>query len=255
MKSIMDICYSQEADQYLDLHLPECDRFPVFLYFHGGGIEKGDKAAQRNDAFIKHLTDKGIAVASANYRMYPTAKYPEFIEDAAAATAWVFANVKTYGEVTGIYVGGSSAGGYLSQMLCFDKHYLAKHGIAPMDITGFIHDAGQPTAHFNVLRERGIDSRRVIIDESAPLYYVGADEQYPPMLVIVSDKDIKNRYEQTMLLMSTLKHFGLDENVKLQLMRSSHCAYVGKVDENGTSIFGKLVSDFIESIDPIVGCK
>lgn len=245
MKSIMDICYSQEADQYLDLHLPECDRFPVFLYFHGGGIEKGDKAAQRNDAFIKHLTDKGIAVASANYRMYPTAKYPEFIEDAAAATAWVFANVKTYGEVTGIYVGGSSAGGYLSQMLCFDKHYLAEHGIAPMDITGFIHDAGQPTAHFNVLRERGIDSRRVIIDESAPLYYVGADEQYPPMLVIVSDKDIKNRYEQTMLLLSTLKHFGLDENVKLQMMRSSHCAYVGKVDENGVSIFGKLVSDFI----------
>ena len=80
MKSIMDICYSQEADQYLDLHLPECDRFPVFLYFHGGGIEKGDKAAQRNDAFIKHLTDKGIAVASANYSMDPTAKYPEFID-------------------------------------------------------------------------------------------------------------------------------------------------------------------------------
>jgi hypothetical protein len=106
-----------------------------------------------------------------------------------------------------------------------------------------------------VLRERGIDSRRVIVDESAPLFHIGADEAYPPMLVIVSDNDMKNRYEQTMLVMSTLKHFGLDENVKLQLMRSSHCAYVGKVDENGTSIFGKLVSDFIESIDPIVGCK
>ena len=245
MKSIMDICYSQETDQYLDLHLPECEKFPVFLYFHGGGIEKGDKAAERNDPFIKHLTDKGIAVASANYRMYPTAKYPDFIEDAAAATAWVFENVKNYGEVTGIYVGGSSAGGYLSQMLCFDKRYLAKHGIDPMDITGFIHDAGQPTAHFNVLRERGIDRRRVIIDESAPLYHIGVDKQYPPMLVIVSDNDMKNRYEQTMLLMSTLKHFGLDENAKLQVMHSTHCAYVGKVDENGTSIFGKLVSDFI----------
>ena len=248
MKSIMDICYSPETEQYLDLHLPECDSFPVFLYFHGGGIEKGDKAAQRNDAFIKHLTDKGIAVASANYRMYPTAKYPDFIEDAASATAWVFANAKNYGNITGIYVGGSSAGGYLSQMLCFDKHYLAKHGIDPMDITGFIHDAGQPTAHFNVLRERGIDRRRVIIDESAPLYHIGVDKEYPPMLVVVSDNDMKNRYEQTMLLMSTLKHFGLDENAKLQVMHSTHCAYVGKVDENGTSIFGKLVSDFIEGI-------
>ena len=245
MKSFTDICYSEETEQYLDVHLPECDRFPVFLYFHGGGIERGDKAAKRNDAFIKHLTDKGIAVASANYRMYPIAKYPDFIEDAAAATAWVFENMKTYGEVTGIYVGGSSAGGYLSQMLCFDKKYLAKYNIAPMDITGFVHDAGQPTAHFNVLRERGIDRRRVIIDESAPLYHIGVDKEYPPMLVIVSDNDMKNRYEQTMLLMSTLKHFDLGENARLQVMQSTHCAYVGKVDENGTSIFGKLVADYI----------
>lgn len=243
MKSITDICYSQEANQYLDVHLPDRDSFPVFLYFHGGGIERGDKSGSR--IFMEYLTDHGIAVVSANYRMYPTAKYPEFIEDAASATAWVFANMKQYGTVTGIYVGGSSAGGYLSQMLCFDKHYLAKHGIAPTDITGFIHDAGQPTAHFNVLRERGIDSRRVIIDESAPLYHIGVDEKYPPMLVIVSDNDMKNRYEQTMLLMSTLKHFGLDENAKLQVMESTHCAYIGKTDDQGVSIFGKLIADYI----------
>lgn len=244
MKTITDICYSKEADQYLDVYLPECDSFPVFLYFHGGGIEHGDKAGGVQ-VFVEYLTAQGIAVVSANYRMYPTAKYPEFIEDAASATAWVFANMKQYGTVTGIYVGGSSAGGYLSQMLCFDKHYLAKHGIAPTDITGFIHDAGQPTAHFNVLRERGIDSRRVIIDESAPLYHIGVDEKYPPMLVIVSDNDMKNRYEQTVLLMSTLKHFGLDENAKLQVMESTHCAYIGKTDDQGVSIFGKLIADYI----------
>lgn len=244
MKSITDICYSKEANQCLDVHLPECDSFPVFLYFHGGGIERGDKAGGVQ-VFVEYLTAHGIAVVSANYRMYPTAKYPEFIEDAACATAWVFDNMKQYGTVTGVYVGGSSAGGYISQMLCFDKHYLAKYGIAPTDITGFIHDAGQPTAHFNVLRERGIDSRRVIVDESAPLYHIGVDEKYPPMLVIVSDNDMKNRYEQTMLLLSTLKHFGLDENAKLQVMESTHCAYIGKVDENGTSIFGKIISDYI----------
>lgn len=244
MKSFTDICYSKQANQYLDVHLPECDRFPVFLYFHGGGIERGNKA-NNYDLFISHLTAHGIAVVSADYRMYPTAKYPEFIEDAACATAWVFANMKKYGEVTDIYVGGSSAGGYLSQMLCFDKKYLAKHGLAPMDIAGFVHDAGQPTAHFNVLRERGIDSRRVIVDESAPIYHIGVDEKYPPMLIIVSDNDMKNRYEQTMLVMSTLKHFELDGNVKLQVMESTHCAYVRKADENGVSIFGKLISDFI----------
>ena len=244
MKSITDVCYSADSQQNLDIHLPECGSFPVFVYFHGGGIESGDKA-QNFELFIEHLTARGIAVVSANYRMYPDAKYPDFLVDAAEAVAWVFGNMKAYGDVTGIYVGGSSAGGYISQMLCFDKHYLAVHGISPMDIAGFIHDAGQPTCHFNVLRERGIDTRRVIVDASAPLYHIGADEKYPPMLVIVSDKDMENRYEQTQLLMSTLKHFGHTENVTLQVMNSTHCAYIRKVDENGISIFGELISRFI----------
>ena len=243
MKTIRDICYN-EHKQYLDIHLPDCDSFPVFLYFHGGGLEEGDKA-QRFNLFVEYLTSHGIAVVSANYRMYPDAKYPDFLVDCAKAVAWVFENMKTYGNVTGIYVGGSSAGGYISQMLCFDKHYLAAHGISPMDIAGFIHDAGQPTCHFNVLRERGIDTRRVMIDESAPLYHVGADPDYPPMLIIVSDNDMENRYEQTVLLMSTLKHFGHAEKVKLKVMQSTHCGYIRKADETGESVFGKLIEDFI----------
>ena len=237
MKTIKDICYN-EQNQHLDVYLPEQENFPLFLYFHGGGLEEGDKA-QRFDLFIGHLVSCGIAVVSANYRMYPHAKYPDFLED------WVFKNRNTYGKVTEIYVGGSSAGGYITQMLCFDKSYLAVHGISPMDIAGFIHDAGQPTCHFNVLRERGIDTRRVMIDDSAPLYHIGADKEYPPMLVIVSDDDMENRYEQTMLVMSTLKHFGHTDNVKLQVMHSTHCAYIRKADEQGVSIFGKLIADFI----------
>ena len=244
MKTIKDICYCDQHQQYLDLYLPEQENFPLFLYFHGGGLEEGDKT-QRFDLFIGHLVSCGIAVVSANYRMYPDAKYPDFLVDSAKAVAWVFANRKTYGKVTDIYVGGSSAGGYISQMLCFDKSYLAVHGISPMDITGFIHDAGQPTCHFNVLRERGIDTRRVMIDESAPLYHIGADPVYPPMLVIVSDNDMQNRYEQTMLVMSTLKHFGHTENIKLQVMHSTHCAYIRKADEQGESVFGKLIADFM----------
>lgn len=244
MKTIKDVCYCEIHKQYLDVYLPEQESFPLFLYFHGGGIEGGDKA-QDFDLFIGHLVSCGIAVVSANYRMYPDAQYPEFLKDAAKAVAWVFANRNTYGKVTDIYVGGSSAGGYMTQMLCFDKRWLAPYDIKAMDIKGFIHDAGQPTCHFNILRERGIDSRRVIVDDSAPLYHIGADPQYPPMLVIVSTHDIENRYEQTMLLVSTLKDFGYGDNVKLQVMESTHCGYIRKADEQGESVFGKLIADFI----------
>ena len=175
MKTVFDVCYNAETEQHLDIYLPESSEFSVMLYFHGGGIQAGDK--RDNKVFFEYMVSHGIAVVSANYRMYPEAKYPDFLVDAADAVAWVFKNIKNYGKIKGIYVGGSSAGGYISQMLCFDKAWLSKHGINPTDVAGFIHDAGQPTCHFNVLRERGIDSRRVIIDESAPLYHVGKDEQ------------------------------------------------------------------------------
>lgn len=245
MKTFENICYSPEHEQYLDIHLPEREEFPVFVYFHGGGLERGDKARKKYNVFFKNMTEAGVAVVSANYRMYPEAKYPDFLEDAAEAVAWVCRNIGDYGTATKIFIGGSSAGGYISQMLCFDDSWLAKHDLRPEDFGGFVLDAGQPTCHFNVLRERGIDSRRIIVDESAPLYHVKADQVYPPMLMIVSDNDMKNRYEQTMLLVSTLKHFEYEENVQLKVMNGKHCAYVKSLDENGDSVFGKLVIPFI----------
>ena len=244
MRTHLDVCYSEENRQYLNIYLPEAEEFAVVLYFHGGGLESGDKA--KASAFFEYMTSHAVAVVSANYRMYPDCKYPNFLVDAAEAVAWVVRNMEKYGKVTGIYVGGSSAGGYLSQMLCFDEQWLSKHGLCPKDISGFILDAGQPTCHFNVLRERGLDTRRIIIDDSAPLYHIKEGAQYPPMLIIVSDNDIQNRYEQTMLLVSTLKHFGYCENVELKLMNGTHCAYVYAADENGESVFGKIVKDFID---------
>lgn len=245
MKKILDVCYNNDIAQSLDIYLPDNAEFSVVIYFHGGGLGTGDKSYQK--VFFDYLVSKGYAVVSANYRMYPNAKYPDFVDDAASAVAWVFNNFEQYGKVKGIYVGGSSAGGYLSQMLCFDKRWLSNYNINPMDIAGFYHDAGQPTCHFNVLKERGLDKRRLIVDDSSSLYHIGEDEQYPPMLIIVSDNDLQNRYEQTLLMLSTLKHFGHSDKVVFKLMNGTHCAYIDKKDENGESIFGKIVLDFIEN--------
>ena len=246
MKTILDICYSEEHGQCLDIYLPEQQEFNVVLYFHGGGLYAGDKTDA--EVFLKHMVDQGHAVVSANYRMYPDHKYPDFLVDAACATAWVINNIGKYGKMKGLFVGGSSAGGYISQMLCFDESWLSAQGVKASDVTGFILDAGQPTCHFHILKNRGFDPRRVIIDESAPLYHIKENSQYAPMLIIVSDNDMQNRYEQTMLLVSTLKHFGYSEKVTLKIMHGTHCSYTCAVDENGESVFGKLVSDYINSI-------
>ena len=247
MKKITDIKYGNHNECLLDIYLPDLESFPVFIFFHGGGLTGGTK----DDIVLmpEYLASKGIACVNANYSLYPAASYPQFIDDAAQCVAWVKSNIENYGNPTSFFVGGNSAGGYLSMMLCFDKNYLLKHNIHPTDIDGYIHAAGQPTAHFNVLSERGINPQRVIVDDSAPLYHIGTEEKYSPMLFIVSDNDMENRYEQTMLTVSTLKHFGHTEpDVKLIIMPGGHCEYVYNADENGDSIFGKIICEYIADV-------
>lgn len=226
MKVIENICYSSigHENQKLDLYLPESEEFSVFVYFHGGGFENGDKAAGEMSGY---LAEHNIALVSANYRMYPNASYPDFVKDAAAVVGWVHKNIGEYGNCTKIFVGGSSAGAYLSMMLCFDKKWLAPYGINPAELGGFIHSAGQPTAHFNVIKEMGFDPKRVIINETAPIYYIGEAESYAPMMILLATNDKQNRYEQTALLISTMKHFGYDmSKVDFRILEGKHCKYV-----------------------------
>ena len=135
-------------------------------------------------------------------------------------------------------------------MLCFDEKYLAVHKLKPTDFKGYILDAGQPTVHFNVLRERGIDTRRIIVDEAAPLYHI-CEKEYPDMLFIVSDNDMENRFEQTKLMESTLKHFRVDENKYsfLYLKDSTHCSYIRKTTPDGKNMFADIAINYINETE------
>lgn len=243
MRKLEDIVYN-DSGMCLDLLIPDGESKALFVYFHGGGIESGCR--KDIGVFPEYVAKYGIAVASVEYRMYPNAEYPDFINDCADAVLWAKQNVSEYGLPDKIFVGGSSAGGYISMMLCFCDDFYERRGITQSDIAGYIHDAGQPTAHFNILKYRGIDSRRIIVDETAPLYYIGKAEEYPPMLFVVSDDDMQNRMEQTMLVLSTLKHFGFDENkIEHKIMHSKHCRYLNTFDQNGDSEAGKFIKEFI----------
>ncbi len=238
MKKILNAEYKESL--YFDLYLPENESFPLFVYFHGGGLCSGSK--EIDESFVEGLTNCGVAIASANYRMYPDAKFPDFIEDGACAIRFLRDNIAKWGTCTGIFVGGSSAGGYISMMLCFDKRFLNAVEMSPLDIAGWIHDAGQPTSHFNVLKELGKDSRRVIVDETAPLYFVGMEEKYSPMRFILAEQDMFGRQEQTMLMMKTLEHFGHADKISLTVLPGQHVSYVGKRE------FTDCIASFIKEV-------
>ena len=109
MRKISDIAYGEAERQKLDLYLPDGDSFDLMVYFHGGGFKEGSK--EKQTWIYEYLAEHGIAAAPINYRMYPNAKYPDFIEDCAAAVAFAKKEAAKYGNVKKIFAGGSSAGG------------------------------------------------------------------------------------------------------------------------------------------------
>lgn len=251
MYKLTELCgesYRAYPECRLDFYLPERDpsETPLYIHFHGGGLEGGS----RRDRYVIELAEKyGIAVASADYRMYPNAGFPDFIEDAAAACAYVMK--KFEGKYKKVIVGGSSAGAYLSMMLYFAPEYLADVGLRAEDFDGFILDAGQPTTHFNVLRERGFDSRAIRVDEASPMYFIDEpvknSAEKPPVLILNAERDMENRREQTMLLMGVMKTFGYDmSKVTYVLMEDcGHCEYCSKRGADGEVIVNPILADFI----------
>lgn len=148
--------------------------------------------------------------------MYPDAHFPDFIEDSAAAIAFVIKNIKSYGGSGKVYVSGESAGAYITMMLCMDHRYLEKVGVKQEQISGYISDSAQQFNHFNVLRELGFDSRLERIDEHAPIFFVNGDIKIRPLLMLYYENDMKCRPEETRLMYASIKKVMPQSYVKIQ---------------------------------------
>lgn len=95
-----------------------------------------------------------------------------------------------------------------------------------------------------------MNPNRTIVDEAAPLYYIdGPGKYYPPMHFVVADNDMKNRYEQTMLTLSSLRNFGYDmSKITLSVMENcTHCSYWKNINDDGRIIIPNMITDFIKS--------
>ena len=180
----------------LDLYYPAAARdFATIVWFHGGGLTSGNRSVPAA------LRGQGMAVVAVNYRLSPQVRSPTYIEDAAAAVAWVFKHIESYGgSARRIFVSGHSAGGYLTSMIGLDKHYLASHDVDANRIAGLIPFSGHAITHFTVRAERGIDGKQPVIDELAPLFHVRPDA--PPLLLITGDREreMLGRYEENAYL-------------------------------------------------------
>jgi acetyl esterase/lipase len=202
----------------LDVYVPKnVKNFPTVIWFHGGGLTGGQKEIPEG------LKNKGIAVIGVNYRLSPKVNAPKYIEDAAAATAWVFKNIKNYGgSKDRIFISGHSAGGYLAIMVGLNKTYLGTYGIDANALAGIIPFSGQMISHFTARKEKGIDELDARIDEMAPLHFIRADA--PPLLLITGDreKELLGRYEENAYMARMMKLKGHTQTTLYELDGFDH---------------------------------
>lgn len=202
----------------LDVYYPT-DRkgFSTVVWFHGGGLKSGNREVP------EELMGQGVAVIAVNYRLHPQVKSPAYIEDAAAAVAWTFANIEQYGGSRDrIFVSGHSAGGYLTSMVGLDKRWLKVHDIDANEIAGLIPYSGHTITHFTVRAERGIDGKQPIVDDMAPLFHVRKDA--PPLLLITGDRELEllGRYEENAYLWRMMQVVGHKQTTIHELDGYSH---------------------------------
>jgi acetyl esterase/lipase len=138
------IVFDPEHDLTLDIYRLESDAGtprPTVVFFHGGSWQYGSR---KDYQFVGvELARRGFNVVIPDYRKYPAVRYPAFVEDAAAAFAWVHREIDGYGgDPTRIIVSGHSAGAHSAVMLATDGRFLARHALSPTTIRGVIGLAG-----------------------------------------------------------------------------------------------------------------
>lgn len=226
MNSFLDIKYAEHEMCVLDIYMPEnYESAPVYIFFHGGGIVEGSRKI--GTKVPEYYCNNGIAFVSVEYRMYPDAKFPEYIIDCANAVKYIMDNYN----FSKVFIGGSSAGAYIAMMLYFNKAYLKNVDLSR--IAGYIFNAGQPTSHFNYLNfDKKVDGRCVLIDEGAPLYYLRESfkEDEPYLLFICAENDMTNRVNQHHVLLTAMKQFNFpQEKITFKIYAGEHhCSYDAK---------------------------
>jgi acetyl esterase/lipase len=137
-----DIAYGEGDRRRLDVYTPKTAvGRPIIVFWYGGGWENGKKSQYR---FVgAALANAGYVTVLPDYRLYPEAKFPAFVQDGADALAWVVSHAREIGgDPRRIYVAGHSAGAHLAAMLAYDRSQLERVGLPPDTVRGFIGLSG-----------------------------------------------------------------------------------------------------------------
>lgn len=219
----VDIAYGPEARQRLDVYKPDNangDK-PVVVFLYGGSWKRGKRENYRfaGQAFAS----RGYVTVVPDYRTYPDVRFPAFVEDAAAAVAWVRKNITRYGgDPDRIVLAGHSAGAHIAALLAYDHHYLKAAGVPMASIAGLVGLAGP--YYFDPLKYaslRPIFETAKRPDEARPVTFVMPGQA--PSLLLHGKDDTTVWPKNSIELTKKLK----DSRVPVRLVQIEDMGHVG----------------------------
>lgn len=201
------IAYAAGERHSLDIYRAERANAPVVVFVYGGGWKEGDKAQYKFVA--ASLAARGFVTVVPDYRLYPTVRFPVFLQDAAAAVAWVKGNIARYGgDPNRIFLMGHSAGAHIVAMLTLDPQWLQADGVnVDRDIAGTIALAGPYDflpLHDPVLEDIFAPAGDLRLTQ--PITFARGNA--PPMFLAAGDKDVTVRPLNTQHLADAIRHDG-----------------------------------------------
>ncbi len=235
-KKTTNIAYAPggNARQQLDVYLPTDSAFtnkprPVVVFFYGGAWQEGSRS---DYLFVAEaLTQRGYVVVVPDYRVYPEVKYPDFLQDGAAAVAWAATNADRYGgDRSRIFLMGHSAGAHIAAMLALDSTFLDAQKVPRTSVKGLIGLAGAydflPLTEPNVIALFASEPNLAL---TQPIYYVSpsAAKTTPPVLLLHGIDDRRVYPKNSINLARELRAIGV--KVELDLLPGlSHTDIIAK---------------------------
>lgn len=210
----------------LDLYMPAgVQRPPLLVWVHGGAWREGTKARVPT-AFV----ERGIAMASLDFRQSTEARFPAQVHDIKAAIRYLRANAAQYGyRSERIAIAGTSSGGHLAALVGVTNGHGELEGNvgnnvdrsssvqAIVDYFGAANlvtmlaqssPTGLRPAIERLLGGGSAEQTRTLAESASPVSHV--DRSDPPLLLLHGDRDSDIPIDQARELQGAYTKLGLD---------------------------------------------
>ncbi|PAY21071.1 lipase [Rhodopirellula sp. SM50] len=248
------------VDLKLDFYPSQTDGLsPLIVWVHGGAWRSGDK----RNLPIKQLTERGFAIASLNYRLSVTARFPAQTEDIKAGIRFLRAHATRFEiDPDRIVIAGASAGGHLAALVgvsagaqALEDRSMGNADVSS-DVSAIVSLYGasnlqtilsQSTPHGLSVREPAL---KLLLGDvptgvpeaarlASPVEHVDSGD--PPLLLIHGDQDPQMPINQSHELHGAYERAGLDVTFHV-IHGAAHGGNAFYDDEHL-----KLIADWIRS--------